>query len=84
MSGATGETMRHTPLYELHRELGGRLVPFAGYAMPVQYPTGIIAEHMAVRTGVGLIDLSPFGKIRVEGRDAEAVLAALPAGDAAG
>ena len=45
---------RKTPLYDLHVELGGRIVPFAGYLLPVQYPKGVIHEHMAVREGVTL------------------------------
>lgn len=43
-----------TPLYSRHEALGGKIVPFAGYLLPVQYPTGVIAEHMAVRTAAGL------------------------------
>ena len=52
---------RKTPLYDLHVELGGRIVPFAGYLLPVQYPKGVIHEHMAVREGVGLFDVSHMG-----------------------
>ena len=44
---------RKTPLYDIHVEEGGKIVPFAGYLLPVQYETGIIAEHEAVRTGAG-------------------------------
>ena len=43
--------LKHTPLYEAHKALGAKMVPFAGYEMPVQYPAGIVAEHQAVRTG---------------------------------
>jgi len=63
------ETLSRTPLFALHVELGGRIVPFAGWEMPVQY-TGIIEEHMAVRQTAGLFDVSHMGEARVRGRDA--------------
>ena len=47
-----------TPLYEEHVKAGGKIVPFAGYLLPVQYPAGVIKEHMAVRTKAGLFDVS--------------------------
>jgi aminomethyltransferase len=56
-----GSTLRETPLTGLHRELGARMVPFAGYSMPVQYPTGIIAEHKWTREHAGLFDVSHMG-----------------------
>ena len=59
-----------TPLYDCHVESGGTIVPFAGYLLPVQYPTGIIAEHNAVRTAAGLFDVSHMGEIIFSGRDA--------------
>ncbi len=63
--------MEHrTPLYDLHVAAGGRMVPFAGYLMPVQYPTGVIQEHMAVRQRMGLFDVSHMGEVRFEGPDA--------------
>jgi aminomethyltransferase len=62
----TPSELRRTPLYELHRELGARLVPFAGYEMPVQYAS-ILEEHRAVRTAVGLFDLSHMGELEVVG-----------------
>ncbi|MEY3129734.1 MAG: glycine cleavage system aminomethyltransferase GcvT [Opitutales bacterium] len=61
--------LSRTPLFALHVELGGRIVPFAGWEMPVQY-TGIIEEHMAVRQTAGLFDVSHMGEARVRGRDA--------------
>ena len=61
-----------TPLYSRHEALGGKIVPFAGYLLPVQYPTGVIAEHMAVRTAAGLFDVSHMGEVRITGEDAEA------------
>lgn len=59
-----------TPLYDCHVACGGTIVPFAGYLLPVQYPAGIIAEHMAVRTAAGLFDVSHMGEIVFYGRDA--------------
>ena len=59
-----------TPLYELHVAAGGRMVPFAGYLLPVQYPGGVIQEHMAVRQKMGLFDVSHMGEVRFEGPDA--------------
>jgi len=67
------ESLARTPLYDLHAELGARLVPFAGWEMPVQY-TGIIEEHMAVRRTAGLFDVSHMGEARIRGRDAAAFL----------
>ena len=56
-----------TPLYDEHVALGGKIVPFAGYLLPVQYPTGVIKEHMAVRTAAGLFDVSHMGEITFRG-----------------
>ena len=61
---------RKTPLYERHVAASGKIVPFAGYLLPVQYPTGIVAEHMAVRTAAGLFDISHMGELLLSGRDA--------------
>ena len=63
-----------TPLYEAHLKAGGKMVPFAGYTLPVQYGTGVIKEHMAVRTAVGIFDVSHMGEIICEGPDALANL----------
>lgn len=71
------ETLRRTPLYEEHRELGARLVDFAGWEMPVQYggpKGGIKAEHAAVRTHAGLFDVSHMGEVVFRGPDAEAAV----------
>ncbi len=62
---------RKTPLYERHAALGGKIVPFADYLLPVQY-TGVIAEHMAVRTNCGLFDVSHMGEALIRGKDAMA------------
>jgi aminomethyltransferase len=64
------EQLKRTPLHEEHRRLGGKIVPFAGYEMPVQYATGIIAEHNAVRKAAGLFDVSHMGEFDVRGGDA--------------
>lgn len=61
---------KKTPLYDLHVALNGKMVPFAGYYLPVQYESGVIAEHMAVRTACGLFDVSHMGEILLEGEDA--------------
>ena len=58
-----------TPLYDVHVKAGGKIVPFAGYLLPVQYETGVIKEHMAVRTQAGLFDVSHMGEILCEGKD---------------
>ena len=65
----TAETDLKTPLYNIHTALGGKMVPFAGYLLPVQYPAGLIKEHMAVRTGCGLFDVSHMGEILLTGPD---------------
>jgi aminomethyltransferase len=67
---STAAALLRTALYEAHRRLGGRMVDFAGWEMPVQYPSGIIAEHLAVRAGCGVFDLSHMGRVFVRGRDA--------------
>ena len=61
---------KKTPLYDHHVAAGGKIVPFAGYLMPVQYQTGVIAEHMAVRTKAGLFDVSHMGEVMIKGPDA--------------
>ncbi|MBA2687372.1 MAG: glycine cleavage system aminomethyltransferase GcvT, partial [Gemmatimonadaceae bacterium] len=63
-------TLKRTPLYHIHASLGAKLVPFAGYEMPVQYPTGITAEHKAVREKCGLFDVSHMGEFIVRGAQA--------------
>ena len=61
---------RKTPLYETHLAYKGKMVPFAGYILPVQYETGVVKEHMAVRTACGLFDVSHMGEILCKGPDA--------------
>ena len=67
----------HTPLHALHLELGARMVPFAGYAMPVQYPGGLMAEHKHTRAAAGLFDVSHMGQLRLAGPDAAAAFESL-------
>jgi aminomethyltransferase len=67
----------HTPLYDLHVALGARMVPFAGYAMPVQYPSGLVAEHHHTRNHAGLFDVSHMGQLRLVGIDAAAAFETL-------
>jgi aminomethyltransferase len=74
------QTLRRTPLYSKHVEAGGRLVPFAGWELPVQY-TGVIAEHRAVRTDAGLFDVSHMGELEVEGPAAHAFLQGMLSND---
>ena len=66
-----------TPLHDLHTELGARMVPFAGYNMPVQYPAGLMAEHLHTRTAAGLFDVSHMGQLRLEGSGAAAAFESL-------
>jgi aminomethyltransferase len=66
-----------TPLHALHVELGARMVPFAGYDMPVNYPAGILAEHLHTRAGAGLFDVSHMGQALIEGPDHAASARAL-------
>jgi aminomethyltransferase len=67
------QTLQHTPLHDRHVELGARMVPFAGWEMPVQY-AGVIPEHRAVRTDAGVFDVSHMGELEVEGPHARELL----------
>lgn len=67
----------HTPLHQLHEALGAKMVPFAGYAMPVQYPMGVLQEHMHTRTKAGLFDVSHMGQVVIKGQDYAAAATAL-------
>ncbi len=81
------DSPKRTPLYALHVALGGKIVPFAGYEMPVQFPMGILNEHLHTRRSAGLFDVSHMGQIRLTarpGRNAAAVLERLVPGDIAG
>ena len=80
----TDQPLEKTPLHALHRELGARMVPFAGYEMPVQYPTGIVAEHLHTRREAGLFDVSHMGQLRLDGADAARAIETLVPGDILG
>ena len=67
----------NTPLNALHLELGARMVPFAGYSMPVQYPMGLMAEHIHTRAEAGLFDVSHMGQLRLVGTDAASAFESL-------
>ncbi|WP_103102963.1 glycine cleavage system aminomethyltransferase GcvT [Pseudomonas sp. LFM046] len=73
----TTETLAQTPLHALHLELGARMVPFAGYDMPVQYPLGVLKEHLHTRAQAGLFDVSHMGQIRLRGERAAQALESL-------
>ena len=74
---ASPAALLHTPLHALHLELGAKMVPFAGYAMPVSYPQGILAEHRQCRESAVLFDVSHMGQLRLTGDDAAAALETL-------
>jgi len=74
---APATDLKTTPLNALHLELGARMVPFAGYSMPVQYPAGLMSEHRHTRTAAGLFDVSHMGQLRLTGADAAAAFETL-------
>src|SRR6186713_2755942 len=69
--------MLKTALHDLHVELGAKMVPFAGYDMPVQYPAGILTEHLHTRAAAGLFDVSHMGQIRIRAESFAAAAAAV-------
>jgi aminomethyltransferase len=73
-------SLKRTPLFDLHRELGARMMAFAGYEMPIEF-RGVVDEHLAVRTRAGLFDVSHMGEFFVEGPEAESFLQALTPND---
>ncbi|MBK6295181.1 MAG: glycine cleavage system aminomethyltransferase GcvT [Rhodoferax sp.] len=73
----SADPLLKTPLNDLHVSLGARMVPFAGYSMPVQYPAGLMAEHHHTRTAAGLFDVSHMGQLRLVGDDAAAAFESL-------
>ena len=75
-SSAPAELLK-TPLHDLHVELGARMVPFAGYTMPVQYPAGLMAEHLHTRSATSLFDVSHMGQLRLVGPDSAAAFESL-------
>ena len=78
------ETLARTPLHAMHLELGARMVPFAGYDMPVSYPAGILAEHRHCRQAAALFDVSHMGQLRLLGAQADAALESLVPADVVG
>jgi len=78
------ESLLRTPLHDLHVSLGARMVPFAGYSMPVQYPTGILAEHRHTRTAAGLFDVAHMGQVTLRGPDVHRRLETLVPADVQG
>ncbi len=84
MTDNSSEPLKRTPLHALHSELGGKMVPFAGYDMPVQFPAGIMAEHRHTRAAASLFDVSHMGQAEVTGADAVAAVEGLVPGDIAG
>ncbi|GER11596.1 glycine cleavage system aminomethyltransferase GcvT [Variovorax boronicumulans] len=76
-SASSDTQLLKTPLYDFHVELGARMVPFAGYSMPVQYPAGLMAEHKHTRDAAGLFDISHMGQLRLVGPDAAAAFETL-------
>jgi aminomethyltransferase len=75
------DTLKKTPFHAMHLAAGAKMVPFAGFDMPVQYPTGITAEHNAVRQSIGLFDVSHMGEFEVKGKDALAFVSHVTSND---
>jgi aminomethyltransferase len=84
VSAPQQQELQHTPLHALHAELGARMVFFAGYSMPVQYPAGVMAEHRHTRDSAGLFDVSHMGQLRLAGPDAAAAFESLMPVDVVG
>ena len=78
------QSLRRTPLHSLHIELGAKLVPFAGYEMPVQYPAGVLKEHLHTRAKAGLFDVSHMGQAFLSGSDPATALERLTPADVCG
>jgi aminomethyltransferase len=78
------QKLERTPLHDLHVKLGAKMVPFAGYDMPVQYAAGIMAEHLHTRAAAGLFDVSHMGQVRLSGADAAEALERLVPADVKG
>jgi aminomethyltransferase len=83
MTDTTTGSLKRTPLHEVHVALGAKIVPFAGYEMPVHYPSGITAEHKAVRDSCGMFDVSHMGEVIVRGPDAIRYVNAVTSNDVA-
>ena len=77
----TQAALKRTPLFDVHRSLGAKMVPFAGWEMPVQYSGGILAEHRAVREDVGIFDVCHMGEFEVTGPDRNAFVQRITSND---
>ena len=66
--------LKQTPLFGTHISLGAKMVPFAGWRMPIQYPKGVIQEHLSIRSHVGLFDVSHMGEIDITGTDSATLI----------
>ena len=84
MTNSPSEILKRTALFDLHVELGAKMVPFAGYEMPVRYGDGIIAEHLHTRSRASLFDVSHMGQVALKGADAAAAIEALVPGEIQG
>jgi aminomethyltransferase len=84
LSDPSSPAPRRTPLHDLHVELGGRMVDFAGWSLPVQYPQGIMGEHRHCRSAAALFDVSHMGQVLIRGGDAAEAFERLVPGDVAG
>lgn len=80
----TDSALKRTPLHDIHVALGAKIVPFAGYEMPVNYPSGITVEHKAVREACGMFDVSHMGEVIVRGPDAVRFINSVTSNDVAG
>ena len=80
MSQESSTALKTTPFYAVHKELGAKLVPFAGWNMPIQY-RGVIQEHLCVRNGVGIFDVSHMGEMDIRGKESKKFLQKLVTND---
>src|SRR3569623_1071280 len=78
------DSLKRTPLHGLHVSLGGKMVPFAGYEMPVQYPAGVLKEHLHTRASAGLFDVSHIKQAVLSGAEPDRALERLTPADVVG
>src|SRR6187397_693445 len=83
MTADAPSALKRTPLHDVHVALGAKIVPFAGFEMPVQYPQGITVEHKAVREACGMFDVSHMGEVIVRGPDAIRFVSSVTSNDVA-